>query len=133
MNTPLLLCIDDDQVILECVTWILEKHGYRTLVASSGWVGIRLFMEHTVDLVIVDHDRPGMDGREVTEELRRLRSEVPIIMSSGSDVPAPAAALVDACIPKGIEFKILLAAISSLLPFQHDGQRRSTSMNPTDS
>jgi DNA-binding response OmpR family regulator len=134
MSTPLLLCIDDDRLVLECVTWILEKHGYRTLAASSGWAGIRLFMEHAVDLVIVDQNMPGMNGREVTEELRRLKSGIPIIMSSGSDIPACAAALVDACIPKGVEFDSLLAAISNLLPFQQNGHSRSTSMqNLSDS
>jgi DNA-binding response OmpR family regulator len=121
---PLLLCIDDDRVVLECVTWLLEKHGYRTLGASCGVVGIQLFTEHAVDLVILDYEMPGMNGGEVAQQLRRLNSQVPIIMSSGSAVSARVATLVDAYVPKAGEFDCLFAAISNLL--QQNGQPGSS-------
>lgn len=112
---PLLLCIDDDESVLECMTSLLEKYAYRTLPASGGLLGIRLFKEYDVDLVILDYDMPGMNGREVAGELRRLNSKVPIIMSSGTpDVSARVGSLVDAYIPKGAEFNFLLAAIANL-------------------
>jgi DNA-binding response OmpR family regulator len=112
---PLLLCIDDDESVLECMTSLLEKYEYRSLSASGGLLGIRLFKEYDVDLVILDYDMPGMNGREVAEELRRLNSKVPIIMSSGTqDVSARVGSLVDAYISKGAEFNSLLAAIAKL-------------------
>src|SRR5947208_14293462 len=81
---PLLLCIDDDELVLGCITSVLEANGYRTLSASCGPLGIQLFKRNAVDLVVVDHDMPEMNGCEVAEELRRLDSTVPIIMCSGS-------------------------------------------------
>lgn len=114
---PLLLCIDDDEAVLDCVTSILEKHGYHTLPATCGRAGIQLFKENEVDLVILDHDMPNMDGCETAEELRHLNSKVPIIMSSGApDIYARVGRLVDAYIPKGIAYSFLLSAISNLLP-----------------
>ena len=116
---PLLLCIDDDELVLGCVTSVLEAHGYRTLSASCGPLGIQLFKRNAIDLVVVDHDMPEMNGWEVAEELRRLDSKVPIIMHSGSpENSARAGALVDAFIPKGTEFNFLLSAIVNLHPRQ---------------
>lgn len=113
---PLLLCIDDDESVLECMTSLLEKYEYRALPASGGLLGIRLFKEYDVDLVILDYDMPGMNGREVAGEMRRLNSKVPIIMSSGTqDVSSRVGSLVDAYIPKGAEFSSLLAAIAKLM------------------
>ena len=116
---PLLLCIDDDELVLGCVTSVLEANGYRTLSASCGPLGIQLFKGNAIDLVVVDHDMPEMNGWEVAEELRRLDSKVPIIMHSGSpENSARAGALVDAFIPKGTEFNFLLSAIVNLHPRQ---------------
>ena len=116
---PLLLCIDDDELVLGCVTSVLEANGYRTLSASCGPLGIQLFKGNAIDLVVVDHDMPEMNGREVAEELRRLDSKVPIIMHSGySEISAAAGLLVNAYVPKGTEFNSLLSAIANLHPRQ---------------
>ena len=116
---PLLLCIDDDELVLGCVTSVLEANGYRTLSASCGPLGIQLFKGNVIDLVVVDHDMPEMNGREVAEELRRLDSKVPIIMHSGySEISAAAGLLVNAYVPKGTEFNSLLSAIANLHPRQ---------------
>ena len=116
---PLLLCIDDDELVLGCVTSVLEANGYRTLSASCGPLGIQLFKGNAIDLVVVDHDMPEMNGCEVAEELRRLDSKVPIIMHSGnSEISADAGVLVNAYVPKGTEFNFLLSAIVNLHPRQ---------------
>ena len=116
---PLLLCIDDDELVLGCVTSVLEANGYRTLSASCGPLGIQLFKRNAIDLVVVDHDMPEMNGCEVAEELRRLDPKVPIIMCSGSpENSARAGRLVDAFIPKGTEFSFLLSAIGNLHPLE---------------
>ena len=116
---PLLLCIDDDEMVLGCVASVLEANGYRTLSASCGLLGIQLFKRNAIDLVVVDHDMPEMNGCEVAEELRRLDPKVPIIMCSGSpENSARAGLLVDAFIPKGTEFSFLLSAIGNLHPLE---------------
>ena len=112
----LLLCIDDDEAVLACVTLILKKYGYRVLSALRGEIGIQIFKENAIDLVIVDYEMPGMNGCKVAEELRRLNAKVPIIMSSGNpEMPLHTGLVVDAYVPKGGEFGSLLSAITNLL------------------
>jgi len=110
-----LLCIDDNDDVLECEKSFLESFGYTVLTAPSGGKGLELASMYSVDVVIVDYLMPGMNGQEVAIEMRRLRSQVPIIMLSAAvDVPEQALKLVDAFIAKDRLASQLLPAISQL-------------------
>ena len=117
-----LLCIDDDQAVLECEKAFLETFGYTVVTASSGPEGLKLAGLHSFDLVIVDYSMPEMSGQEVAIAMRRLRPLAPIIMLSGAvDVPKQALKVVDAFVPKGGLASRLLPVIellcgSELLP-----------------
>jgi CheY-like chemotaxis protein len=109
------LCIDDNQDVLECERVFLESYGYTVLTAPSGGKGLELASLHAVDLVIVDYLMPEMNGHEVAIEMRRIRPQAPIIMLSGEvDVPEQALKLVDAFIPKDRLASHLLHAIAHL-------------------
>ena len=112
------LCIDDNQDLLECEKAFLETFGYTVLTALSGSKGLELASLHPVDVVIVDYFMPEMDGQEVAFALRRLRPQAPIIMLSAAvDVPEQALELVDVFIAKDRLASQLLPAIAKL----HEG------------
>jgi CheY-like chemotaxis protein len=95
------LCIDDNEEVLECEKSFLETFGYTVLAAASGGQGLELASMHPVDVVIIDYLMPVMNGQEVALEMRRLKPQTPIIMLSASvDVPHQVLKLVDACINK---------------------------------
>lgn len=110
-----LLCIDDNEDVLECVKSFLESFGYTVLTAPSGGEGLELASMHAVDVVIVDYLMPKMNGDEVAIEMRRLKPQAPIIMlSAAGDVPEQALEVVDAFIPKDCLASELLPAIAQL-------------------
>jgi CheY-like chemotaxis protein len=110
-----LLCIDDNQDVLDCVKSFLESFGYTVLTAPSGDKGLELASMHAVDVVIVDYLMPKMDGQEVAVQMRRLKPRAPIIMLSAAvNVPEQALELVDAFIPKDCLASELLPAIAQL-------------------
>jgi CheY-like chemotaxis protein len=114
-QSAVLLCIDDNEDVLECEKSFLETFGYTVLTAASGGKGLELASVHPVDVVIVDYFMPGMNGQEVALEMRRLRPQAPIIMLSAAvDVPEPALKLVDAFIAKDHLASQLLPAIAQL-------------------
>ena len=78
-----LLCIDDNEDVLECEKSFLECFGYTVLTARSGGRGLELASAHPIDIVIVDYVMPEMNGHEVAIAMRRLRPQAPIIMLSG--------------------------------------------------
>ena len=115
LQSAVLLCIDDDENVLECVKSFLESFGYTVLTAASGGKGLELASMHSVDVVIVDYLMPGMSGQEVAMEMRRLKPQAPIIMLSAAvDVPEQALKLVDAFIAKDSLASQLLPAIAQL-------------------
>ena len=100
-QTQIVLCIDDNQDLLECEKALLESIGYTVLTALSGEKGLELASLHAVDVVVVDYFMPDMNGPEVAIEMRRLRPQTPIIMLSGAlHVPEQALKWVDAFIAK---------------------------------
>jgi two-component system, cell cycle sensor histidine kinase and response regulator CckA len=114
-QSKMLLCIDDDEDVLECEKAFLESFGYTVLTAPSGGKALELASTHSFDVVILDYFMPEMNGQEVAIEMKRLRPQAPIIMLSGAvEVPEQALKLVDAFIAKDRLASQLLPAIAQL-------------------
>jgi CheY-like chemotaxis protein len=110
-----ILCIDDDEDVLECEKEFLESFGYTVLTALSGGEGLKLADKHPVDVVIVDYFMPEMNGPEVAVEVRRVKPQARIILLSGAvDVPEQALNRVDAFVPKDRLASQLLPTIAHL-------------------
>jgi len=115
LQSRLVLCIDDNQDVLECEKAFLEDSGFTVLTAPGGNKGLELASIHPVDVVIVDYVMPEMNGEEVALAIRRLRPQVPIIMLSGAvDVSEQALRSVDIFIAKDRLASQLLPAIGQL-------------------
>ena len=74
-----ILVVDDDPVLSELVSYILQSEGYQTIVANNGEDGLRKFQSTNPDLVMLDVTMPELDGFEVCKRIRAI-SSVPIIM-----------------------------------------------------
>lgn len=115
LQSEVVLCIDDNEDILECEKAFLESFGYTVLTAASGSKGLELASEYSVDVVILDYFMPEMDGQEVAIAMRRLKPLVPIILLTGGvDIPPRTLTLVDALIAKNRLASQLLPAIAQL-------------------
>ncbi|MEE8167132.1 MAG: ATP-binding protein [Myxococcota bacterium] len=80
-----ILVVDDDEYILQAVYVALESYGYSVLVANSGAAAIQVFEEQSeqIDLVLLDMLMPGMSGEETFGELRAIRPDVKVLLSTG--------------------------------------------------
>ncbi len=115
LSGGVVLCIDDNQDMLECERAFLESFGYTVLTASSGGKGLEMASIHSVDVVILDYFMPAMNGQQVAMEMRRLRPLAPIILlTEGQDVPEPTLNLIDALVAKDRLASQLLPAIAHL-------------------
>jgi signal transduction histidine kinase len=79
------LVVDDERIVREMVKRALERHGYTVLLADSGLEAIDVFRRHPGDiaLVVLDLSMPGMSGEEALPELRKIRPQVKVVVSSG--------------------------------------------------
>lgn len=84
-NGELVLVIDDEPALRHVTRQTLEAFGYSVLLACDGVEGISLFASRQADIavVITDMMMPVLDGPATIQVLRRLRSDVPIIATSG--------------------------------------------------
>jgi DNA-binding response OmpR family regulator len=77
-----ILIVDDDFDTLHMVGKMLERHGFKILAANNGEKAIQMAQSNSPDLILLDVMMPGMDGYEVTRELRGLENTafIPIIL-----------------------------------------------------
>jgi len=83
-TAPRILVVDDEESILQFVSYNLVKEGYDVLTAADGDAALALAKDHVFDLVVLDVMLPGMDGYEVCRRLR-AESEVPVLFLSARD------------------------------------------------
>jgi DNA-binding response OmpR family regulator len=82
-----ILVVDDERNIIELVRLYLEQAGYGVVEARDGQEALDQHDRVDPDLIVLDLMLPGIDGIEVTREVRR-RGETPIIMltARGEDI-----------------------------------------------
>jgi CheY-like chemotaxis protein len=114
ISKKVILCVDDDEAILQYEKTLLELSGYAVLTASSGKQALQLVTTSELDVVILDYGMPEMSGHEIALEIRLARPRLPIILLSGSDVPTDVLALVDAFILKIEASRKLVPTIADL-------------------
>ncbi len=75
-----ILCIDDHLSGLIGRKELLESNGYEVLGATDAEEGLKLFVSHSVDAVVLDYLMPGMNGDKVAARMKRIKSHVPIML-----------------------------------------------------
>ena len=116
-----LLIVDDEEMLVELLLRLVERHGYRALSATSGKDALKLFDENRgkIDLVITDLMMPEMDGKQLATELLKRDSTVRILISTGYSEPTDISFLLDAgargVVMKPYQADRLLAAIHAAM------------------
>ena len=87
-----ILVVDDEPQITRVLRTSLQSNGHEVTVAQDGADALDQFLKAQPELVITDLAMPGMDGIELTREIR-ARSQVPVIVLSvrGNDASKVAA------------------------------------------
>ena len=75
-----ILIVEDEQNIVDILSFNLGREGYDTLEAYDGPTGLQLALENNPDLILLDLMLPGMDGFGVCRRVREAGSSTPIIM-----------------------------------------------------
>ncbi len=77
-NKPMIIIIDDEEVVLDSCTMILEGSDYNVKTAQDGATGLELVNKLKPDLVYIDLKMPGMPGIDVLE---RITASNPLVVS----------------------------------------------------
>jgi PAS domain S-box-containing protein len=84
-GSGVVLVVDDDSLVRETTRSMLEYFGFSVLVGVNGRDGVDVFAARAADirLVILDMTMPELNGEEAFRELRQIREDVPVILTSG--------------------------------------------------
>lgn len=80
-----ILLVDDNDDVRRAVKDMLEDVGFRVFSAENGSKAISLFLDKrdSIDLLVSDVVMPMMNGKEVYEQLNRIRPGLPAVFISG--------------------------------------------------
>ena len=135
MKQKKILLIDDEQDILEILSYNLEKEGYDVSTASNGIQGIEKAREIIPDLILLDVMMPEKDGIETCQDLRKikeLQKTLIVFLSARSEEFSQLAGFqagANDYIVKIIKPKILISKVNALL--QLTSQVSDTAKNIT--
>lgn len=77
------LCVDDEQSIVNSIKRLVRKEEYQLLTAGNGQDGLKLLAQNDVQIVISDQRMPGMNGTEFLKEVKALYPDILRIILTG--------------------------------------------------
>ena len=79
------LVVDDEEIVRRIARTALERAGYTVLLAADGREAVEVFRREAgeIRLVSLDMTMPGRSGEETFRQLREIRRDVPVLVSSG--------------------------------------------------
>jgi CheY-like chemotaxis protein len=77
------LIIDDEPLITELLTSVLERMGCKSQIAACGKEGMETFEKEKFDLVITDLGMPDISGWDVSKRVKQKKPQVPVIIVTG--------------------------------------------------
>ncbi|MBV4467829.1 response regulator [Pseudomonas siliginis] len=89
-----ILVVEDDSIVRMLIVDVLEELDYKVVEADGSEQALAFLQDQNqqIDLMMTDVGLPGMDGRELAGEARKLRPALPILFASGYaeniDVPS---------------------------------------------
>jgi DNA-binding response OmpR family regulator len=81
-NTKLILCIEDEQEMIDLIRLILSRRGFEIRGANGGKEGLEIIRRDHPDLVLLDLMMPKMDGWEVYQQMKadEATRNIPVIV-----------------------------------------------------
>ena len=78
-----ILCVDDEQVILDSFRKILVLDGYSVDTVETGAEALGLIQQHHYDFLFTDLKMPSMSGEDVAKSTKHLRPDIDVIVITG--------------------------------------------------
>ena len=122
-----ILLVDDEEDILEFISYNLAKEGYKVFTAKNGLEALKVAEKNIPNLVILDVMMPEMDGIAACEEMRKIpalnNTIIAFLTARGEDYSQVAGfdAGADDYITKPVRPKVLISRVKALLKRTGEG------------
>ncbi len=84
-GSEMILMVEDDEVVRDINTMVLEIAGYTVIAAKDGEEALRLYADNSgrIDMIVLDVILPKLNGREVFEEIKHSTPSIKVLFLSG--------------------------------------------------
>ncbi|MBU3927529.1 MAG: response regulator transcription factor [Bacteroidetes bacterium] len=116
-----ILLVDDEEDIVEFLSYNLEKEGFNVVTAVNGQEAIQKAKKELPDLIIMDVMMPKMDGMTAVQEIRKIKAleeTIIVFLTARSEDYSQIAGFeagADDYVSKPIKPKVLMSRIDALL------------------
>ncbi len=121
MSSKKVLIVDDEEKNRRLLKDVLEKVGYKVVIANDGERGVQIALSEKPDLILMDMQMPIKNGLEATREIKRnpLTSNIPVIaftaLAMKGDEDKVRTAGCDDYVSKPVQIRALLEKVASYL------------------
>jgi len=121
MHNEKILVIEDEEDIIELLSYNLSKEGFQVTGMTTGEAGIDAARKSPPDLILLDLMLPGLDGLQICKALKSdiATKEIPVVMVTAkgeeSDIVAGLEMGADDYISKPFSPKVLVARVKSVI------------------
>jgi DNA-binding response OmpR family regulator len=115
---PTALIVDDEPQIVDFLQLGFTYEGFNVQVATTGPEAVQAAMTHHPDIIILDIMLPGLDGIEVTRQLRKTNDAPIIMLTAKGDIDDRVSGLdvgADDYVTKPFAFKELMARVRAVM------------------
>jgi len=129
LGTETILLVDDEAMVLEVWSDYLLEKGYKVFIAEEGEAAVEIFKQKSedIDLVILDYVLPGISAREVLRQIREIKPDTTVVITSGYSENGQAGAIlsenVDGFIQKPTPLTIMHRKIREYLAVKKHARR----------
>ncbi|TET67432.1 MAG: response regulator [Dehalococcoidia bacterium] len=119
MKEKKVLIVEDEETIRRLFKDVLEKVGYKIIIAGDGEQGVQLASKEKPDLILMDVQMPIKNGLEATKEIKGnpLTNNIPVValtaLAMKGDEERVRAAGCDDYISKPVQIRALLEKVAS--------------------
>lgn len=119
MKEKKVLIVEDEETIQRLFKGVLEKVGYKIIIAGDGEQGVQLASKEKPDLILMDVQMPIKNGLEATKEIKGnpLTNNIPVValtaLAMKGDEERVRAAGCDDYISKPVQIRALLEKVAS--------------------
>ena len=131
MHKQRVLLVDDDQDILDLISYNLQKEGFDVEMADNGKDGVKKAKKFLPELILLDVMMPEMDGMETCIEIREIpelkHTLIAFLTARGEDYSQIAGfeAGADDYITKPIKPRVLVSRVKALLRRNSSGEEET--------
>ncbi len=80
---PNIIVVDDEALIRDVLVDFLSRNGYKTFIASNGEQGLDIIRKEDIQFALVDVKMEGMNGIELTKQIKKHKPSVNVIIITG--------------------------------------------------